>query len=103
MHLHCVRAFVWLCMMRCIVRLAALRLLLRDWLCCCAAVLRSCPQHLAALLTLLTDADARFTVIIRIANYTILDIRSVIALVIWNVALHVFVRARNLLHECLLR
>ena len=89
--------------MRCIVRLAALRLLLRDWLCCCAAVLRSCPQHLAALLTLLTDAAARFTVLIRIANYMVLDMHCMIALVDWNNALHVFVRARNLLHECLLR
>ena len=60
-HLHCVVAFVWLCTMRCIVHLAVLRLLLRDWLCCCAAVLRSCTQHLAALPTLLTDADAQFT------------------------------------------
>ena len=68
---------------------------------CCAAVLRACSQHLAALLTLLTNADARITVKISIANYTMLVMHSVITLVVWNVVLHVFC-ARLELVACML-
>ena len=80
----CVRlgcAFGWLCTMCCIVHLAALRLLLCAWLCCCAARSTSpcwhCWPFLQIAIALLTSLTSD-------------SMCSVIALVMWNVSLHIF-------------